>query len=78
MSFIAVGYRINSLVGTRFRQWATKVLRGYISDGFSIDRKLASRRYDQFMEAVEAVKKLLPAASSVDRASVLELVALIG
>lgn len=73
---ISIGYRVNSKKATSFRQWATKVLRGYISDGFAIDRKLAGRRYEQFMDAVEAVKKMLPAASSVDRSSVLELVGL--
>lgn len=34
---IAVGYRVNSLRATRFRQWATSVLRDYIQKGFAID-----------------------------------------
>ena len=29
-AIIAVGYRVNSLKATRFRQWATKVLHEYI------------------------------------------------
>ncbi len=75
-AILAIGYRANSRRAVEFRKWATKVLRGYISDGFAIDRQLAGRRYEQFMEAVEAVKRMLPAASSVDRSSVLELVGL--
>lgn len=34
---IAVGYRVNSLRATRFRQWATSVLHDYIQKGFAID-----------------------------------------
>ncbi|MCX6051282.1 MAG: virulence RhuM family protein [Campylobacterales bacterium] len=30
---ISVGYRVKSQKGVRFRQWATKVLKGYITDG---------------------------------------------
>jgi len=34
---ISVGYRINSAVATRFRQWATARLREYIVKGFAMD-----------------------------------------
>jgi len=34
---ISVGYRINSLRGTQFRQWATERLREYIVQGFTMD-----------------------------------------
>ena len=30
---IAVGYRVNSLKATNFRQWATKILSEYIKKG---------------------------------------------
>ncbi|KFI91647.1 virulence protein [Bifidobacterium saguini DSM 23967] len=33
-AIIAVGYRVNSMKATRFRQWATKTLREYIIKGF--------------------------------------------
>ena len=36
---ISVGYRVHSIVGTRFRQWATQRLREYIVKGFTIDDK---------------------------------------
>ena len=59
---IAVGYRVNSLQATRFRQWATKVLRDYLLRGYSInarmsqiedriDRKLFG--YDKRIESLE-------------------------
>ncbi|MDM1398829.1 virulence RhuM family protein [Myroides odoratimimus] len=34
---IALGYRVNSKIATRFRQWATLRLREYIIKGFTID-----------------------------------------
>lgn len=34
---ISVGYRVKSLQGTRFRQWATARLREYIVKGFTMD-----------------------------------------
>lgn len=34
---ISVGYRVKSLQGTRFRQWATARLREYIIKGFAMD-----------------------------------------
>src|SRR5690606_22886612 len=34
---ISVGYRVKSLQGTRFRQWATQRLREYIVKGFTMD-----------------------------------------
>ena len=38
---IAVGYRVNSLQATRFRQWATKVLRDYLLRGYSINARMS-------------------------------------
>ena len=36
-AIISVGYRVNSVQATRFRQWATKVLNEYIRKGFVLD-----------------------------------------
>ena len=36
-AIISVGYRVNSLQATRFRQWATKILNEYIKKGFVLD-----------------------------------------
>lgn len=36
-AIISVGYRVNSLLGTRFRIWATERIRDYIIKGFAID-----------------------------------------
>ena len=36
-AIISVGYRVNSLLGTRFRIWATERIREYIVKGFTMD-----------------------------------------
>lgn len=38
-TIISVGYRVNSIRATQFRQWATSVLRQYAIRGYVIDRK---------------------------------------
>ena len=37
---ISVGYRVKSVAGTRFRQWATKVLKEYLLRGYSFNTRL--------------------------------------
>ncbi len=38
-AIIAVGYRVNSIRATQFRQWATNVLKQYAIRGYVLDRK---------------------------------------
>lgn len=38
-AIISVGYRVNSLRATQFRQWATKVLKAFAIKGFVLDKK---------------------------------------
>lgn len=62
-AIIAVGYRVNSKEATRFRQWATKVLREYIIKGFALDDdrlKMAktSLGKDYFKELLERVRSI--------------------
>lgn len=38
-AIISVGYRVNSVRATQFRQWATQVLREFAIKGFVLDRK---------------------------------------
>jgi len=39
-AIISVGYRVNSIKATRFRMWATKILREYIQKGFVLKNYL--------------------------------------
>ena len=38
-AIISVGYRVNSLRATQFRQWATQVLREFAIKGYVMDKK---------------------------------------
>ena len=37
---ISVGYRVKSVIGTRFRQWANRVLKEYILRGYAINDRI--------------------------------------
>ena len=39
-AIISVGYRINSILGVKFRQWATVVLRNYLLQGYAVNQRL--------------------------------------
>lgn len=71
---IAVGYRISSVTGTKFRQWATKTLREHITKGYTINRKQIAKNYDAFMKAVVSIENLLPEHVNLDPKAVLELI----
>lgn len=62
-AIISVGYRVNSLQATRFRQWATKILNEYIRKGFAMDDerlKQGTRVFgkDYFRELLERVRSI--------------------
>ena len=71
---LSVGYRVNSKKATAFRQWATKTLRQHITKGYTLNPKAIKRNYAEFQKAVENIKELLPSDSTIDHASVVELV----
>ena len=73
---LSVGYRVNSKKATLFRQWATKTLRGYIIDGFAINKKRIAANYEHFLHIVEDVKKLLPAPPVLDAGDAVDLISL--
>ena len=37
---ISVGYRVKSQAGTRFRQWATKILKDYMLRGYAVNQRI--------------------------------------
>jgi hypothetical protein len=41
---ISVGYRVKSKRGTQFRQWATKRLKEYLVEGYSVNQKRLEER----------------------------------
>ncbi len=71
---IAVGYRVNSVVGTSFRKWATKTLKQHITQGYTINPRRIARNYDTFLHAVEEVKALAQDNRQLQTDDVLALV----
>ena len=39
-AIISVGYRVNSILGVKFRQWATGVLKDYLLRGYTVNARL--------------------------------------
>ncbi len=39
-AILSVGYRVNSINATKFRQWANKVLKEYLLRGYSVNQRL--------------------------------------
>ena len=62
-AIISVGYRVNSIKATKFRQWATSVLKEYITKGFALDddrlkQGTAVFGKDYFRELLERVRSI--------------------
>ena len=62
-AIISVGYRVNSIKATKFRQWATLVLKEYITKGFALDDERLKQGTavfgkDYFRELLERVRSI--------------------
>lgn len=62
-AIIAVGYRVNSKKATKFRIWATKILKDYMIKGFVIDvdkmkngPKFWKDYYDQLLQIIKEIR----------------------
>jgi len=62
-AIIAVGYRVNSIEATKFRQWATKTLKEYIIKGFVLNddmlkngRKFGKDYFDELLERIREIR----------------------
>lgn len=54
-AIISVGYRVNSVSATRFRQWATKTLKQHLLQGYTINQQ----RFEKNAVALEQALKLI-------------------
>ncbi len=62
-AIISVGYRVNSIRATQFRQWATKVLREFSIKGYVLDRKrmengafLGEDYFERLLEEIREIR----------------------
>ncbi len=59
---ISVGYRVKSVQGTRFRQWATGVLRDHLVQGYTLNQqRLAEKtqKLDEIQQAIDLLSRTL-------------------
>ena len=52
---ISVGYRVKSIQGTRFRQWATQRLREYLVRGYSLNQQRLEAQQEKLAELKQAI-----------------------
>ena len=57
-AIISVGYRVNSIRGTQFRQWATKRIKDYLVDGDAINQKRLEERNLELKHLKEGISIL--------------------
>lgn len=56
---IAIGYRVNSVLGAKFRIWATKTLKQHIAQGYTINKNHIEKNYQTLMNAMDDIKLLV-------------------
>ena len=56
---ISVGYRVKSKRGTQFRIWANKVLKQYLLQGYAINERIASQKYDELSQLVKVLGRTI-------------------
>ena len=62
-AIISVGYRVNSIRATQFRQWATRVLREFAIKGYVLDKKrlengtfLGEDYFERLLEEIREIR----------------------
>ena len=67
---ISVGYRVKSKRGIEFRQWASKILKQYMIDGYAINEK----RLHALQKTVDIQTRMLADALNVEEKDILKAV----
>ncbi|MDD2888182.1 MAG: RhuM family protein [Aliarcobacter sp.] len=70
---ISIGYRVNSITATKFRQWATSILKNYIKNGYVINAdKITNERFVNLENDVNILKSQMNDVKSLIRNNTLE------
>jgi len=65
-AIISVGYKVNSKRGTQFRQWASRVLKNHLVQGYSLNQqRLYEKGIDDFKRAISLLSQTLQRQSLV-------------
>ena len=62
---ISVGYRVKSVNGTRFRQWANKILKDYLIKGYTINKNITAERYNELKDMVRIMSRTISLQSNL-------------
>ncbi|MPL89717.1 hypothetical protein SDC9_35759 [bioreactor metagenome] len=70
---ISIGYRVNSVKATKFRQWATSILKKYIQNGYVINgEKITNERFVNLENDVNSLKNQINEVKSKIKENKLE------
>ena len=70
---ISIGYRVNSITATKFRQWATSILKNYIKNGYVINAdKITNERFVNLENDVNILKSQMNDVKSLIKKNTLE------
>lgn len=58
-AIISVGYRVNSKQGTKFRQWATSVLKDHLTKGWTLSKQRFEQNAKELETALELVQNVV-------------------
>ncbi len=67
---ISVGYRVKSQRGIIFRKWANKVLKEYLIQGYSINKK----RIEVLNKTIEVQNKMLASSLNIDQEALVNVI----
>lgn len=56
---ISVGYRVKSKRGTQFRIWANQVLKQYLLQGYAINKRTTTQKYDELSQLVKVLGRTI-------------------
>jgi death-on-curing family protein len=72
---ISVGYRVKSIRGVQFRQWATKRLKDYFLKGFVLNQQMLKSKRESFLKTLHDLKILTSHTELLDSKDVISLIA---
>lgn len=72
----SIGYRVKSKRGVEFRIWANKVLKQYLINGYAVNERIASQKFDELSQLVKVLGRTIRNQEKLtdDSRSLLEVV----
>jgi len=62
---ISVGYRVKSPRGVQFRQWANRVLKEYLVQGYAVNNKIAAQKFAELSQLVRVLGRTVQSQESL-------------